>query len=74
MTFHTARSGCFPPGYPYFAQGCADYWQQQFIYHNFLAIGHTAWSGYLHTGRGLVVCQVTDQITPDLDWCVTHVS
>jgi hypothetical protein len=51
-------------------QGNFGYWQNFFILQNILVIGHTAWSGYVHTGRGMVVCDVKDDIAPTLDWSI----
>ncbi len=54
-------------------QGCSDYWQNRFIHHHLLTIGYTAWSGYLNTGREIVVCDVVDRISPSIDWRVDTV-
>lgn len=57
-----------------FWQGCFGYWQNQFIQQNVLPIGYTAWNGYLNTGRGMVVCSVTDTISSCIDWEIDTVA
>jgi len=55
-------------------QGCSGYWQNRFIQQNILPIGYTAWNGYLHTGKGIVVCNVVDTISSAFDWEVDSVT
>ncbi len=55
-------------------QGSFGYWQNQFIHHNILSIGHLAWSGHTNQGRGMVVCQVIDVIPSFIDWSVDAVT
>ena len=43
-------------------------WQTHLIHHNLLAIGHSAWEGYLRSGVGLVVCQLTAPLPASVDW------
>lgn len=54
-------------------QGNFGYWQSQFIHHHLLVIGYTAWQGYQTTGRGMVVCQMVDEIPQFIDWHVDAV-
>lgn len=49
-------------------QGCFGYWQNQFIHHHVLVLGHTAWLGYLNAGRGLVVCKLLEAVPSSIDW------
>jgi hypothetical protein len=35
-----------------------------------LLIGHTAWNGFLHRGRGLVACQINTPINGSVNWSV----
>jgi hypothetical protein len=51
-------------------QGCFGYWQNHFIHHNLLTIGYTAWIGYADQGRGMVVCDLVDTISPAIDWSI----
>ncbi|PZD71970.1 hypothetical protein C1752_04358 [Acaryochloris thomasi RCC1774] len=55
-------------------QGTFGYWQSLFIHQHLLMIGHTAWNGYLKAGRGLVVCEIADVISPSIDWSVETVA
>jgi hypothetical protein len=43
-------------------------WQNHLIHQNLFQIGHTAWQGYLEAGAGVVVCDVTETISPEMDW------
>ena len=43
-------------------------WQTRLIHHNLLAIGYSAWNGYLTSGPGLVVCQFTAALPDPLNW------
>ncbi|MBW4464769.1 MAG: hypothetical protein KME07_04925 [Pegethrix bostrychoides GSE-TBD4-15B] len=49
-------------------------WQTQLIHHNLLAIGYSAWNGYLELGRGLVLCQLTAPLPEPMDWTVNSAS
>ena len=51
-------------------QGSFGYWQKLFIHQNILPIGHTAWNGFLHGGRGLVACQINTAINGSVNWSV----
>jgi len=51
-------------------QGSFGYWQNLFIHQNILLIGHTAWNGFLHGGRGLVACKINTPINGSVDWSV----
>ena len=51
-------------------QGSFGYWQNLFIHQNILPIGHTAWNGFLHRGRGLVACQINTPINGSVNWSV----
>jgi len=51
-------------------QGSFGYWQNLFIHQNILAIGHTAWNGFLHGGRGLVACKINTPINGSVNWSV----
>ena len=55
-------------------QGYFGYWQNQFILHNILTIGYTAWNGYVNLGKGMVVCDVVDTIPPSINWSVDTVT
>jgi hypothetical protein len=55
-------------------QECFGYWQNRFIHHNILILGYTAWLGYANEGRGMVVCNVMDFISPLIDWSVDNVT
>ena len=55
-------------------QGYLGYWQNQFILHNILTIGYTAWNGYVNLGKGMVVCDVVDTIPPSINWSVDTVT
>jgi hypothetical protein len=55
-------------------QGYSGYWQNRFIHHHGLILGYIAWSGYLHQGRGLVVCDVVGAISPAIDWNIDTVA
>lgn len=48
-------------------QGSCDYWQSLFIQQHILAIGSTAWGGFLTKGRGIVSCEVYLPNTP-INW------
>ncbi len=43
-------------------------WHPQFIHHNLLVIGYSAWQGYLQSGAGLVVCQLAATLPEAIDW------
>lgn len=47
-------------------QGHFGYWQNLFIHQNILTIGYTAWNGYIGSGRGLVVCEVSAPVS--MNW------
>ena len=51
-------------------QGSFGYWQKLFIHQNILPIGHTAWNGFLHGGRGLVACKINTPINGSVNWSV----
>ncbi|MEG3924479.1 MULTISPECIES: hypothetical protein [unclassified Microcoleus] len=51
-------------------QGSFGYWQNLFIHQNILQIGHTAWNGFLHQGRGLVACKINTPINGSVNWSV----
>jgi len=51
-------------------QGSFGYWQNLFIHQNILPIGYTAWNGFLHRGRGLVVCKINTPINGSVNWSV----
>ena len=51
-------------------QGSFGYWQNLFIDQNILPIGHTAWNGFLHQGRGLVACNINTPINGSVNWSV----
>jgi hypothetical protein len=51
-------------------QGSFGYWQNLFIHQNILLIGHTAWNGFLHQGRGLVACKINTPINGCVNWSV----
>ncbi|MEG5040621.1 MULTISPECIES: hypothetical protein [unclassified Microcoleus] len=51
-------------------QGSFGYWQNLFIHQNILSIGHTAWNGFLHQGRGLVACNINTPINGSVNWSV----
>ncbi len=51
-------------------QGSFGYWQNLFIHQNILAIGYTAWNGFLHRGRGLVACKINTPINGSVNWSV----
>jgi len=51
-------------------QGSFGYWQNLFIHQNILPIGYTAWNGFLHRGRGLVVCKINTPINCSVNWSV----
>ncbi len=59
--------------YKHGPQWCND-WQNRLIHHNFLTIGYLAWDGYIHVGRGLVVCNVVDAVSATIDWSVDTVT
>lgn len=54
-------------------QGSFGYWQNLFVHQNILSIGYTAWDGFLHRGRGIVVCQIDTPIDSSIDWSVDNV-
>ncbi len=54
-------------------QGHFGYWQSLFIRQNILTIGHTAWSGYINAGRGVVCCEITVPIRSSINWSVEAV-
>lgn len=43
-------------------QGNFGYWQSNFIHNNLLVIGYTAWKGFESFGRGIVICDVDNQV------------
>ncbi|MEG4344337.1 hypothetical protein QUB70_13740 [Microcoleus sp. A003_D6] len=51
-------------------QGSFGYWQNLFIHQNILPIGHIAWNGFLHQGRGLVACKINTLINGSVNWSV----
>jgi len=51
-------------------QGSFGYWQNLFVHQNILQIGYTAWNGFLHRGRGLVVCKINTPINGSVNWSV----
>jgi len=55
-------------------QGYFGYWQNQFIRHNILILGYTAWIGYVNEGRGMTVCHTVDTIPPSIDWSVDTIT
>lgn len=54
-------------------QGSFGYWQNLFIHQNILSIGHTAWNGFLHLGRGIVVCKIDTPINGSINWSLDTV-
>lgn len=54
-------------------QGSFGYWQNLFIHQHILAIGYTAWNGFLTVGRGMVICDVDLPIAMPVDWSVDTV-
>ena len=54
-------------------QGSFGYWQNLFIHQNILSIGHTAWNGFWHLGRGIVVCQIDTPINGSINWSLDTV-
>jgi hypothetical protein len=44
-------------------QGNFGYWQNIFIHNNLLVMGYKAWNGFQSFGRGIVLCDVVDQVT-----------
>ncbi len=54
-------------------QGSFGYWQNLFIHQNILSIGYTAWNGFWHLGRGMVVCQIHTPINGAINWSVDTV-
>lgn len=54
-------------------QGNFGYWQNLFIRQNLLVIGYAAWSGYLRSGQGMVVCEVTVPIHPSTNWSIESI-
>lgn len=54
-------------------QGSFGYWQNLFIQQNILAIGYTAWKGFLNVGRGILVCHVETPINGSVNWSLDHV-
>ncbi|MEP6516545.1 hypothetical protein [Microcoleus vaginatus] len=55
-------------------QGSFGYWQNLFIHQNILQIGHTAWNGFLHQGRGLVACNINTPINGSVNWSVDTIN
>ena len=51
-------------------QGSFGYWQNLFIHQNILALGYTAWNGFLDGGRGLVACKINTPINGSVNWSV----
>ena len=51
-------------------QGSFGYWQNLFIHQNILAIGYTAWNGFLDGGLGLVACKINTPINGSVNWSV----
>ena len=49
-------------------QGCFGYWQPLFIREHLLPLGHAAWQGFLHQGRGIVACNVEVVNAASIDW------
>jgi hypothetical protein len=54
-------------------QGCSEDWQNHFIQQNLLLLGYAAWDGYLHQGRGVLICKVIDVIPISINWQVERV-
>jgi hypothetical protein len=54
-------------------QGSFGYWQNLFIHQNIFSIGYTAWNGFWHLGRGIVVCQINTPINGSINWSVDTV-
>ena len=54
-------------------QGSFGYWQNLFIHQNILSIGYTAWNGFWHLGRGIVVCKIDTHINGSINWSVDTV-
>jgi hypothetical protein len=54
-------------------QGSFGYWQNLFIHQNILSIGYTAWNGFWHLGRGIVVCKIDTPINGSINWSVDTV-
>lgn len=54
-------------------QGSFGYWQHLFIHQNILSIGHTAWNGFLNSGKGIVVCTINTPIDGSINWSVDSV-
>lgn len=54
-------------------QGSFGYWQNLFIHQHILSIGYTAWNGFLHQGRGIVVCQIDTPINGSINWSIDTV-
>ncbi|NJL67816.1 MAG: hypothetical protein HC894_15660, partial [Microcoleus sp. SM1_3_4] len=53
-------------------QGSFGYWQNLFIHQNILSIGHTAWHGFLNSGRGIVVCTINTPIDCAINWSIDN--
>lgn len=54
-------------------QGSFGYWQNLFIHQNILSIGHTAWNGFLNSGRGIVVGKINTPIDCSINWSIDNV-
>lgn len=54
-------------------QGDFGYWQSPFIHQHLLEIGHTAWHGFLTSGRGMTICEVDLQANLAVDWSVDRI-
>lgn len=54
-------------------QGSFGYGQNLFIHQNILSIGYTAWNGFWHLGRGIVVCKINTPINGSINWSVDTV-
>jgi hypothetical protein len=54
-------------------QGSFGCWQHLFIHQNILSIGHTAWQGFLNSGKGIVVCTINTPIDSSINWCLDRV-
>jgi hypothetical protein len=54
-------------------QGSFGYWQNLFVSQNILSIGHTAWDGFLKSGRGIVVGKINTPIDCSINWSLDRV-
>jgi hypothetical protein len=49
-------------------QGNSVYWQDLFVHHHIVPIGHTAWQGFLNHGLGMVTCSVDLSPNQSINW------